>query len=104
VLPLIEPPHFPHDKSRKKGCFVDWLPEHRGLRGCRQFLGARSSAFERGAGRVCICPLGSYWDLASLRPRGRDESIKTACGLTLRVSFGECSVNGYSRERCEEGD
>ena len=58
VLSLIDPPPFSPCKVSQKGVLCG--PAAGASRSPRMpaVLGARSSAFERGAGRVCICPLG----------------------------------------------
>ncbi len=96
MLPLIDPPFLPCQVSHK-GCVTDRLPEHRDLRGCRQFWepGARCSSGGRTNSESVV---GSHLDLGPLRPRGRDESIETACGWTLLGVFSRACREGVSAE------
>jgi len=62
-------PFSPHDKSRKKRCVADWLPEHRGLRGCPQFTEPRARCSSGGRADY----VSSLWVLLGphfLSPRG----------------------------------
>ena len=97
VLPLIDPPFFSHDKSRIRGALRT---------GCRSIavyadagsFGSPELGVRAGGGQILHLSLGSHLDLGSLRPRGRDESIKTACGWTPWASSGERSAKGNPRE------
>ena len=61
-------------------------------------LGARSSVFERGADRLCICRWGVIWTSGLFVPGAETRALRLLAVGRFWVSSGERSAKEYPRE------